>query len=77
MVVMSNSSNTREFAGGISNIDDKVDSWKQMVYAASRMSGYKTSAKELLDIAKDENVNLSDEQVKDILSANDPEAKNR
>lgn len=74
---MSNSSNTREFAGGISNIDDKVDSWKQMVYAASRMSGYKTSAKELLDIAKDENVNLSDEQVKDILSANDPEAKNR
>lgn len=69
--------NDKVFAGGIASDDDRVTLWKQMVFAASKISGYRTSAEEVKKLAEDEHVTLSEDQLADILSANDESARNR
>jgi type IV secretory pathway TrbL component len=75
--LMMASGNDKTFVGGISSSDGLLDRWKQMVYAASRMSGYKTTAEEVRKVAGNSGVELSEDEVLDILSANDENAKER
>lgn len=67
----------KTFIGGIDVHGDRIETLRSMVSAASRVSGYKTSAQEIRDIAEREHLVLTDDQLQDILSANDPDARDR